>query len=77
MDFKQKNKGTLIVRIRKACGDFRMNWMWAKPGKYKIKTQRTLEDFPQDSEKECSPEVYEDRVRWAAEGIARDGKKNE
>ena len=53
------------------------NWMWAEPGKYKIKTQRTLEDFPQDTEKECSSEVYEDRVRWAAEGIARDGRKNE
>jgi len=21
------------------------NWMWAKPGKYKIRKQRTLEDF--------------------------------
>ena len=54
-----------------------MNFLWAKPGKYRIRKQRTLEDFPQDSEKECSSEVYEDRVRWAAEGIARDGRKNE
>ena len=21
------------------------NWMWAKPGKYRIKKQKTLEDF--------------------------------
>ena len=55
MDYKQKNKGTLIVRIKKACGDFRMNkvpydrfipWEFMKPGKkYKIRKQRTLEDF--------------------------------
>ena len=46
MDYKQKNKGTLIVRIKKASRGFRMtNWMWAKPGKYRIRKQRTLEDF--------------------------------
>ena len=49
MDYKQKNKGTLIVRIKKACGDFRMtNWMWAKPGKYRIRKQRTLGEFPHE-----------------------------
>jgi len=25
-----------------------MNWMWAKPGKYKIRKQRTLEEFPHE-----------------------------
>jgi len=24
------------------------NWMWAKPGKYKIRKQRTLEEFPHE-----------------------------
>jgi len=27
-------------------------------------------------EEECSEEVYADRVRWAAEGIARDKRGN-
>ena len=45
MDFRQKNKALFIVRIKKACGGFRMNWMHAKPGKYRIRKQRTLEDF--------------------------------
>jgi len=25
-----------------------MNWMWAKPGKYRIRKQRTLEEFPHE-----------------------------
>jgi len=24
------------------------NWMWAKPGKYRIRKQRTLEEFPHE-----------------------------
>ena len=77
MDYTKENAACLIDRIKKTCRSFRMNFLWAKPGKYRIRKQRTLEDFPQDTEKKCSPEVYEDRVRWAAEGIARDGRKNE
>ena len=51
MDINQNGKDRIRNRIKKTSGDFRMtNWMWAKPGKYKIKTQRTLEDFPQEEE---------------------------
>jgi len=24
------------------------NWMWAKPGKYRIRKQKTLEEFPHE-----------------------------
>jgi hypothetical protein len=46
MDYTKENAARLIVRIRKTSRGFRMtNWMWSKPGKYRIRKQRTLEDF--------------------------------
>ena len=49
MDYTKENAARLIDRIKKTSRDFRMtNWMWAKPGKYRIRKQRTLEEFPHD-----------------------------
>ena len=45
MDYTKENAARLIDRIKKSSGGFRMNWMHAKPGKYRIRKQRTLEDF--------------------------------
>ena len=46
MDINQNGKDRIRNRIKKTSGDFRMtNWMWSKPGKYKIRKQRTLEEF--------------------------------
>ena len=40
-----ENAARFIDRIKKTCRGFRMNWMWSKPGKYRIRKQRTLEEF--------------------------------
>jgi len=46
MDINKVCQVRIIDRIKKTSRDFRMtNWMWAKPGKYRIRKQRTLEDF--------------------------------
>ena len=51
MDYTKENAARLIDRIKKSSRGFRMNFLWAKPGKYRIRKQRTLEEFEHEWER--------------------------